>query len=169
MVGDNSTKNTGYFMSIIPMRSPAFWELPELRCMYSYMFRDLIPYTGSIAAVLTYISERTSSLDATDVARTLGTPLFSSNLSLDMRQVQAVYTILKYTPMEYLPKSVRIDLTKKAVVFDAQSISALKIGSTDNDLMGVLSLSREYISRSITHAAVFDRLVLCHLLPPKWS
>jgi hypothetical protein len=61
--------------------------------------------------------------------------------------------------MEYLPKGVRVDLTKMAVVFDGQLISMLKPGTTHNDLMGVLSLSREYISRSIAHAAVFDRLV----------
>lgn len=123
-------------------------------------FRDLIPYIGLTAAVLAYLSEKTSILDITEIVKTLENPTPSSNSHLDIRQVQAVYTILRYTPMEYLPRSIRIDLTKKAVVFDAQLISASKPGLAHNDLMGVLSLSREYISRSIMHAAVFDRRVL---------
>ena len=72
--------------------------------------------------------------------------------------------------MEYLPKSVRIDLAKKAVVFDGQLMSMLNPGSAhDGDVMDTLSLSREYMSRSIAHGAVFDRLVLCHLFPSKSS
>jgi len=109
----------------------------------------------------------TSCLDAADVVETLENLRPSLDFSLDTHQVQAVYTILRYTPMEYLPKSARIDLTKKAVVFDARLISALKSGPAHNDLIGVLSLSREYISRSITHAVVFDRPVLYHPLPSK--
>jgi len=111
----------------------------------------------------------TSHLDAADVAKTLENLPPSPDFSLDIHKVQAAYTILRYTPMEYIPKSARIGLTKKAVVFDARLISALKPGPAHNDLMGVLSLSREYISRSITHAAVFDRLVLYHLLPSESS
>ena len=132
-------------------------------------FRDLIPYIGSTAAVIAYLNEKTSILDVTDIVKTLEKPTPSSNFHLDIRQVQTAYTILRYTPMEYLPRSIRIDLTKKAVVFDAQLISALKPGPTHNDLMGVLSLSREYMSRSITNAAVFDRRVLCHLLSSESS
>ena len=103
----------------------------------------------------------TSHLSITDVVKTLET-LPSPDLSPDIHKVQAVYAFLRYTPMEYLPKSVRIDLTKKAVVFDGQLVSALKSGSAHDDLTGVLSLSREYISRSLVHATVFDRSVLCH-------
>ena len=132
-------------------------------------FRDHIPYICLTAAVLAYLSEETSILDITDIVKTLENLTPSSNFHLDIRQVQAVYTVLRYTPMEYLPRSIRIDLTKKAVVFDAQLISAPKSEPTYNDLMGVVSLSREYMSRSITHAAVFDRQVLCHLLSSESS
>lgn len=83
----------------------------------------------------------------------------SSSFPLDTRAVQTVYTILRYAPMEYLPKKVRIDLTKKAVVFDGQLISTLEVGSARDHLMGVLSLSREYISRSLEHAVAFDKMV----------
>jgi len=111
----------------------------------------------------------TSCLDVTDVVRTLENLPPSSDFSLDIRGVQSVYTLLRYTPMEYLPKSVRIDLAKKAVVFDGQLISTLNPGSEYNDLMDTVSLFREYISRSLVYAAVFDRLVLYHLLPPTSS
>jgi len=105
----------------------------------------------------------TSYLDVTDVVRVLENPPLSSDPSLDVRQIRSVYALLRYTPMEYLPKSVRIDLAKKAAVFDGQLMPTLNPGSAhDGDLMGTLSLSREYISRSIVHGAVFDRLVLCH-------
>ena len=110
-----------------------------------------------------------SHLDVSDVVKTLENLPPSSDSSLDTHQAQAVYTLLRYTPMEYLPKSARIELTKKAIVFDGQLISTLKPGSAHNDLMGVLSLSREYLSRSLAHAAVFDRLVLSPLLRPKSS
>lgn len=156
-------------MAVTPLQSPAFWELPELRCMYLSRFRDSIPYIGLTAAVLAYLSEKTSILDATDIVRTLEDLTPSSNFHLDISQVRAVYTILGHTPMEYLPRSIRIDLTKKTLVFDAQLISAPKHGPAQVDLMGVLSLSREYMSRSIAHAAVFDRRVLCHLLSSKPS
>ena len=112
----------------------------------------------------------TSYLDVTDVVITLEKFPLSSNFSLDIRQIRTVYTLLRYTPMEYLPKSVRIDLAKKAVVFDGQLMSTLNPGSAhDDDLLDTLSLSREYISRSIVHGAVFDRLVLCHLFSSKSS
>lgn len=32
---DSPTKGAGHFMAVTPLRSPAFWELPELRCTYS--------------------------------------------------------------------------------------------------------------------------------------
>ena len=114
--------------------------------------------------MLAYISEMTSHLDVADVVKMLENFSPSSDFSPDIRQVQAVYTILRYTPMEYLPKGVRIDLTKKAIVLDAQLVSTLESELAHGDLMGVLSLSREYISRSIAHGAVFDRLVLWYLL-----
>ena len=165
---DNPTRETEQSMAITPLRSPAFWELPELRCMWFLRFRDLIPYTDFTAALLAYLSGMTSHLDVTDVVKTLENLPPSSDFSPDIRQVQAVYTLLRYTPMEYLPKSVRIELTKKAIVFDGQLVSALKSGSA-SDLASVLSLSREYMSRSIAHATVFDRQVLCHLIPSKPS
>lgn len=112
-----------------------------------------------VAAVLAYLSEKTSHLDVTDVIQTLENLPASFEFSLDLYEVQAVYTILRYTPMEYLPKSVRAELAKKAVVFDAQLTSALKPGSLRNDLMDVLSLSREYIGRSLAQSGVFNRLV----------
>ena len=71
--------------------------------------------------------------------------------------------------MEYLPKNVRIDLAKKAVVFDRQLILTLNPGSAQNGLMDTLSLSREYTSRSLVHATVFDRLVLYHPFSSKSS
>ena len=100
------------------------------------------------------------------MVRTLENLPLSSDFSPDIRQIRSAYTLLRYTPMEYLPKSVRVDLAKKAVVFDGQLISTLNPGSApDVDLMGVLSLSREYITRSIVYGAVFGRPVLCHLFP----
>jgi len=156
-------------MVVTPLQSPAFWELPELRCMCSPHFRDLIPYIGLTAAVLAYLSEKTFILDTTDIVRTLEDPTPSSNFHLDISQVQAVYSILGYTPMEYLPRSIRIDLTKKALVFDAQLVSAPVHGPARDDVMGVLSLSREFMSRSIAHAAVFDRRVLCYLFSSESS
>ena len=104
------------------------------------------------------MSEKTSHLDTNDVIQTLENLPPSFDFSLDIHEVQAVYTILRYAPMEYLPKSVRIELTKKAIVFDGQLISTLKPGSL-YDLTDVLSLSREYIGRSLEHAAVFNILV----------
>lgn len=89
----------------------------------------------------------------------------SSDFSLDIAQVQAVYTFLRYTPVEYLPKSVRVELTKKAIVLDGQLVSAFDPESAHSNISGVLSLSREYMSRSIVHAKVFNRPVLCYLLP----
>ena len=71
--------------------------------------------------------------------------------------------------MEYLPKGIRLDLTKKAVVLDGQLVSTLNLGPVCNSTMVLLSLSREYLSRSLAHAADFDRLVVCHLLPSKLS
>lgn len=121
-------------------------------------------YTDLVAAVLTYLSEKTHHLDITDVVQTLENLPPSSDFSLDICEVQAVYIVLRYTPMEYLPKSVRIELTKKAVVFDGQLISALKPRPLHDNLMGVLSLSREYIGRSLAHATVFNRLVQYILL-----
>lgn len=164
---DSSTKHTEHEHStaIMPLRSPVFWELPELRCMHSPRFRDLIPHIGLTAAVLVYLSEKTSNLDITDIVKTLENLLPSSNFSKDIHEIRAVYTILRYTPMEYLPKNARVDLTKKAIVIDAQLISALKPGPAHNDLMDILSLCREYTSRSITYAAVFDRPVSYHFLP----
>ena len=61
--------------------------------------------------------------------------------------------------MEYLPKSVRVELTKKAVVFDGYLISMVKPGSLHHDLVCVLSLSREFIGRSLAYGVVFSRLV----------
>jgi hypothetical protein len=113
--------------------------------------------------VLSYISSKTSHLDTTDITQTLENLPPSSDFSLDIHEVQAVYTILRYAPMEYLPKNVRIELTKKAVVFDGQLISTSKPGSLHDDWMDVLFLSREFIGRSLVHAAVFNRQVLCHL------
>ena len=118
-----------------------------------------IPYIGSTAAVLAYISERTAHLDITDIVRTLENLPQPPDFSLDTHGFQAVYTILRYTPMAYLPKNVRIDLTKKAVVLDGQLMLMSKLESAPGHLTGVLSLSREYISRSLAHAVVFDRLV----------
>jgi hypothetical protein len=120
---------------------------------------DLILYTPLTDAVLAYLSEKTSHLDVTDFVKELEDLSLPFNFSLDIRQFHAVYTILRYTPMEYLPKSVRIDLTKKAVVFGGQVISTLKPGPVHDDLKDVLSLSREYIGRSLVHAAVFNGLV----------
>lgn len=114
--------------------------------------------------MLAYLSEETSNLDVADIVKMLDSLTPSSNLSLDIRQVRVAYTILRYTPIEYLPKSVRVDLTKRAVVFDAQSITVPKSRLAHSDFMNVLSLSREYISRSIAHTPVFDRQVLYH--PP---
>ncbi|KAF9647481.1 hypothetical protein BDM02DRAFT_3187912 [Thelephora ganbajun] len=157
-VKDHSTQETEHSSIITPLRSPAFWELPELR-----------------SAVLSYLNEKTSCLGIADVIKTLGNlpPPPSPDFSLDIHKVQAVYTILRYTPMEYLPKSTRIDLTKKAIIFDGQLVSTLKPGSAHGDLMGVLSLSREYTSRSLAYAAVFDRLetvtVTKYLLDPRWG
>lgn len=109
--------------------------------------------------MLTYLSEKTSHLDISDVVQVLEDLPPPSGSSLDICEVQVVYTIIRYAPIEYIPKSVRIELTKKAVVFDGQLMSTLKPGSLHDDLMGVLSLSREYIGRSLLHAAVFNRLV----------
>jgi hypothetical protein len=133
----------------------------EVRAM---RFRNAIPYIGSTAAVLTYMSERTSHLDVADMVKTLETLPQSPDLSLDIHGVQGVYAILRYTPMEYLPKSVRIDLTKKAIVFDGQLMSMSKREPPEGHLTGVLSLSREYISRSLAQSVVFDRPVRCHSL-----
>jgi hypothetical protein len=119
----------------------------------------ICPYIFLVATVLTYLSENISCLDGTSLIQTLENLPPSSHFSPDTYQVQAVYTILRYAPMEYLSKSVRIELTKKAVVFDAQLILTLRPELFHDDLMGVLSLSREYISRSLAHAAVFNRLV----------
>ena len=130
--------------------------------MYSQLFPDLAPHLGLTAAVLAYLNEETSYLDVADVVTTLEDITPSDNLSLDIPRIRTVYTILRYTPMEYLPRSVRIDLTKKAVVLDAWLTSVPEPRLADNDLLGALSLFREYMSRSIIHAAVFEKRVLCH-------
>ena len=78
---------------------------------------------------------------------------------MDVRAAHAVYAILSYTPMEYLPKGIRADLTKKAVVLDRQLVSTLKPEFAHGHSMAALALSREYMSRSLAHTAVFDRLV----------
>lgn len=118
-------------------------------------------YIDSAAAVLAYLNEKTSHLDVGDMVNALKTPFLPSSTSPDIRTGQAVYTVLGHTPMEYLPKSVRIDLTKKAVILDRQIVPTLL---ADDCSMDVLSLSREYISRSLAHAAVFDRLVQWHTI-----
>jgi hypothetical protein len=169
LANHSSTQSTEHLMAVTPLRSPAFWELQELRGVYSLPFRDFIPYSGLAAVILDYLSEKTSYLDVTDVVKTLQHLPPLPNFSLDIYQVQAVYTVLRYTPIEYLPKNVRIDLTKKAIIFDGQLISTLKPGSIHDDIVGVLSLSREYISRSLAYSAAFDRLVQCHLLPSESS
>lgn len=112
-----------------------------------------------IAAVLAYVDENTSHLDAEDIVETLKNLPPSSSFSLNASAVQTVYTILRYAPMEYLPKKARVDLTKKAVVFDGQLISTHEAEPVRDHLMGVLSLSREYISRSLEHAVAFDKMV----------
>lgn len=155
-------------MPVAPLQSPAFWEVPELRCVYSPLFLDFASYLGLTAAVLAYLNEETSHLDIVDVVRTLEDITPSDNLSLDIPRIQTVYTILRYTPMEYIPRSVRIDLTRKAVVLDAWLTSVPESRLTNNNLLGALSLFREYMSRSIMHAAVFEKRVLCHPShPPK--
>lgn len=111
--------------------------------------------------MLSYLRGKTSHLDIADITQTLENPPPSSEISLEICGIQAVYTVLRYAPMEYLPKSVRVELTKKAVLFDGQLISVQKPGLLSNNLMDVLSLSREYIGRSLAHAAVFNRLVQC--------
>lgn len=157
--GDSSGLDVERSTAATSLRSPLFWELPELRGAQFPAFPDLIIYTPLTDTVLAYLSEKTSHLDVTDFVKTLENLPLPFNLSLDIHQFHAVYTILRYTPMEYLPKSIRIDLTKKAVVFDGQLISTSKPGLVHDNLIDVLSLSREYIGRSLTHAAVFDRPV----------
>jgi hypothetical protein len=110
-------------------------------------------------AVLSYLGEMASHLDAAGVTQTLENISPSSSFAPDIRVVHAVYAILRYTPMEYLPKSIRADLTKKAVVFDGQLVSTLKPEFAHGHSMAVLALSREFMSRSLAHAVVFDRLV----------
>lgn len=158
-------ENAELLAAVAPLQSPAFWEVPELRCVYSPFPSYSDPYLGLTAAVLAHLSGESSYPGIVDVVATLENLTPSDNFSLDIPRVRTVYTILRYTPMEYLPRSVRIDLTKKAIVLDALLISVPEPRSTDNDLMGALSLFREFMSRSIMHAAAFEKWVLCH--PPR--
>ena len=154
-------RNTPPVPRLLGAPGVALYEVPT--------FRDLIPYISFTAAFLAHLSDMTSHLDVSNLVRTLGNLPPSSDFCLDIRLVQSVYTLLRYSPMEYLPKSFRIDLAKKAAVLDGQLISRLNPGSAQNDLMDTLSLSREFISRSLVHATVFNKMVLCHLLSSKSS
>ncbi|PFH50737.1 hypothetical protein AMATHDRAFT_144471 [Amanita thiersii Skay4041] len=104
--------------------SAEFWELPNIR-----------------QVVMSYITEFTSTLDGS-----LDNPIRTQSI-----QVSGIYRILLRFPLEYLTKSCRNDLVKKALDTDL-----FLSNDTDTDAVQVMTVLRVFLKRVFAYTGYVE-------------
>lgn len=142
-----------------------------------------------VAALLSSIAARTASLDYVNVSEILSlqhpssqptstkskkSKLVDSAASLTGEQIKnaaSAYSFLLYAPSEYVPRSARSELLKRAVALDgvvmATAVAESERGSGIRSWEVVLTSIRAFLLRIFVHVGAADHQV-CFVLVILW-
>lgn len=105
----------------------------------------------SVDAFIAGINEQTKSLQDVDLQDLLSDTNFKSakKKGIDIRDVSAAFGVILHVPAEYLPRTSRIELIRRALVADM--ISVRNDRGTDRTGFHSVLLMREFLRRMFIH------------------
>jgi hypothetical protein len=144
------------------LRSAHFWELPNLRReSIIALFCIKFDFERGLVAFLSSFDTQTSFLDEVDTTKYLAQKEPQS-LPIPLQELQSAvlaYEILLFAPAEYLSRTFRADLVRRAVSADILSSLSIDVDHTVTNVSRSLTVIRVFIQRIILYTGSMDHLV----------
>ena len=117
---------------------------------------------GHVAAFIALLDERTSPLDSLEIHECLSRDAISGLLespAQDDLSIRAVYDILLYAPIEYLPRASRTDLLRRAMAADVSIGTSVRDAILHPGQRKRLVSLRAFICQAFAHVGTVEHNV----------
>lgn len=108
---------------------------------------------------MAHITERTSSLNDLDLKGLISDPNLKSikKKNIDVHAVSSAFGLMLYTHAEYLPRTSRNDLLRRALAADVISVASIDNTETKREMHFKSSLLiREFMRRFLVHSGPIE-------------